>query len=178
MNRISQEEIMIDNTKKNLVQVKSVNGDAVYTREDYQAFIHHFSVLIKDLGHNEIYNTSSFGAEIFGTKNATIDSIPLSTNVSLAPLAFVQPFKFEIKQFIQEEFMNINQIITQLSKGIFSPALVNTIVKSAFIYQYMQADVLEVLQKNFAPELAESFVDSAKASIKTIVELLQQSKLI
>lgn len=178
MNRISQEEIIVDQVKKNLVQVKSVQGTPVYTREDYQAFIHHLAVLIKDFGHNEIYNTSSFGAEIYGTKNIAIDKIDLSANASLANIAFVQPFKFEIKQFIQDEFYNINQIIAQLSKGVFSPALVNTIVKSVFVYQYMQSDVLEVLQKNFAPELAQNFVNETKNSIKTIVELLQQSKLI
>lgn len=178
MERISQEEIMIDKEKKNIVQVKSVNNTPVYTREDYQAFIHHFAMLIKDLGYTEIYNTSSFGADIMGTQNKAINQIVIESSASLSSLAFIQPFKFKLNEFIQEEFYNINQIIAQLSKGIFSPALVNTVVKSIFVYQYMQAEVLEVLQRNFAPELAESFVTKTKSAIKTIVEMLQKTKLI
>lgn len=177
MNRISQEEILVDNVKKNIITVKSVNGSGIYTREDYQAFIHHFAVLIKELGHNEIYNTSTFGADIPGTKAKKFEEIQLDSNASLAQVAFVQTFKFEIEKFIQEEFYNINQIISQLSKGVFSPTLVNTIVKSAFIYQYMQAEVLNVLQKNFATELAEEFIAQTKTAIKTIIELIQKTKL-
>ena len=178
MNRISQEEIMVNNVKKNIVSVKSVKGTPVYTREDYQAFIHHFSVLIKELGYSEIYNTSSFGADIMGTKNVEFEALDFTNNASLAPLAFVQPFKFELEEFVQKEFYNINQIISQLSKGVFSPALVNSIVNSAFVYQYMQAEVLEVLQSNFAPELAQGFIDKTKMSIKKVVDLLQKTKLI
>ena len=65
-----------------------------------------------------------------------------------------------------------------LSKGVFSPALVNTIIKSVFIYQYMQRDILNVLQKNFPPEIAEKFISDTKNAIKIVVELLQKNKLI
>ena len=41
----------------------------------------------------------------------------------------------------------------------------------------MQSDVLEVLQKNYAPELAEPFIEKTKNAIKVIVELLQKNKL-
>ena len=178
MNRISQEEIMVDNVVKNLVQVKSVTGKPVYTREDYQNFIHHFSLLIKELNHQGIYNISSFGAEIYGTKNVKFEELNLYEKASLAQLAFAEPFKFDLKEFIQEEFSNINEIIAYLSKGVFSPVLVNKVVNSALVYPYMQANVLEVLQKNFPPELAESFITKTKASIKSVVETLQKSKLI
>ena len=178
MNRISQEEILINNEKKNIVQVKSVNNTPVYTREDYQTFIHHFATLIKEFESANIYNTSSFGADIMGTKNLPIDQIPIDANASMTQLAFIQPFKLKLNDFIQDEFYNINQIIGQLSKGIFSPALVNTVIKSIFVYQYMQTDILEVLQKNFAPELAESFVANTKAAIKAVVDMLQKTKLI
>ena len=42
----------------------------------------------------------------------------------------------------------------------------------------MQAEVLTVLQKNFDVELAQTFIEKTKDAIKTIVELLQRSKLI
>lgn len=176
MNRVSQNEILVDSVKKNLVQVKSVSGGIVYTRDDYAAFIHHFETIIKELNYSEIYNISGFGAAIEGVKPILFEELTLSTancNTSLIPT-----FKIELKEFIEEEFCNINNIITTISKGIFSPALLAAIVKSAFIYQYMQSDVLEVLQKNYAPELAEPFIEKTKNAIKVVVELLQKNKLV
>lgn len=178
MKRISQTEIVVDNVKKQLVQVKSVQGSMVYTREDYEAFIHHFSTLIKDLGYSEIYNTTTFGALIDGVKSVSFDDINFAVPASMHSVAFIQPFKFETKSFMDDEFCNINNIISLLSKGVFSPALVTAIVKSVFIYQYLQAEILEVLQKNFDPQLAETFVAKTKEAIKIIVEYLQKNKLI
>lgn len=178
MQRISQEQITVDNVRKNLVQVKSVTGGLVYTREDYQTFIHHFEQLLKDVNYTEIYNISSFGALISGVKNVSFKDLVLISSSAMTPTAFVEPFKFNTKEFMNEEFCNINNIISMLSKGIFSPALISSIVKSVLIYQYMQAEILVVLQKNFDPELAESFIEKTKTAIKTIVEQLQKNKLI
>ena len=72
----------------------------------------------------------------------------------------------------------INNIITTLSKRAFSQTLVTDVVKSVFIYQFMQAEVLTVLQRNFDSELAEDFIEKTKFAIKSVVEKLQQSKLI
>lgn len=177
MNRISQNEILVDNVKKNLVQVKSVSGGIVYTRDDYAAFIHHFETLIKELNYPNIYNISSFGASIEGVKATPFDELNLNTTAT-AQTSMVPTFKFQLKEFIDEEFCHINNIIGVISKGIFSPALLSAIVKSAFIYQYLQSEVLEVLQKNYAPELAEPFIEQTKKAIKSVVELLQKNKLV
>ena len=178
MQRISHSEILVDNVKKKLIQVKSVNGDLVYTREDYEAFIHHFVTLIKELNYSEIYNISSFGAAIEGAKNTSFEELNVLSQADMHSVNSVQPFRFEIKEFMQEEFYSINNIIGLLSKGVFSPALVSAIVKSVLIYQYMQAEILTVLQKNFDPELAQKFIDNTKVAIKSIVEQLQKHKLI
>lgn len=178
MQRVSQTQIKVDQVVKNIVQVKSVNDSFVYSREDYQVFIHHFEELIKELDYSQIYNISSFGALIEGVKNVKFEEIDFGLNASSAPLSAVQPFKFELKDFMQEEFCSINNIISMLSKGVFSPVLVSSIVKSELIYQYMQAEVLKVLQRNFDPELAQEFIDNTKLSIKAIVEKLQKNRLI
>ena len=98
-----------------------------------------------------------------------------STNINLENL---KPFVFEYKDFMQEELSQINNIISILSTRIFSQALISAILKSTFVYQYMQADILNVLQKNFAKELAEDFIEKTKNSIKEIISLLQSEKLI
>ena len=178
MNRVSQNEIIVDSVKKNLVQVKSVSGGIVYTRDDYEAFIHHFEALIKELNHPNIYNISGFGAYIEGVKAVKFEELNLSVPASTSQVSFIPTFKFDLKAFVEEEFCHINNIITMISKGVFSPALLSTIVKSAFIYQYMQSEILEVLQKNYAPELAEPFIEKTKHAIKVVVELLQKNKLV
>lgn len=178
MNRVSTEEIIVDNVAKNIVQVKSVNGDMVYTRSDYEAFIHHFEAVIKTLNYSNIYNLSTFGASINGVKSVQFEHLNLMTPNDMNILNEVSELKIDMTNFIQQEFANINNVITILSKDIFSAELITAIVKSTLLYQYMQSDVLRVLQKNFDSELAEEFTNKAKTSIKTIVDLLQKNKII
>ncbi len=180
LNKTPDNKMQIDKSTKNLVKIKSVTGDMVYTRDDYAASIQHFEMLIKDLGHSEIYNTTSFGAAIEGMKNAEFDSIQLLFSSNGLPfiLGDIEPFKFDIKDWAQDELHLINNIISILSKNVFSPALVSSIVKSSLMYQYMQADILTVLQSKFDSSLAESFIEKTKKSIKFVVDVLQKYYLI
>ena len=173
-------QVVVSNVTKNISRVKSVTGEIVKTRDDYAAFIHHFETLLKDLNIKEVYNTTSFGANIEGMKNVKFDDIPLflsSLGTSLI-LNSVQPIKFEIKDWTQEELFLINNVISLLSKGVFSPALISAIVKSSLLYSYMQADIIKVMQAKFEPSLAEDFINKSKVSIKNVVEYLQKLRLI
>ena len=180
VNKAPNGQIITGNSTKNLVKVKSVTGEMVSTRDDYAAFINHFETLIKDLNIKEVYNTTSFGAAIEGMKNIAFDDIPLflsTTGVNLI-LSEPKPFKIETKDWTQEELFLINNIISLLSKGVFSPALISSIVKSSLVYEYMQADIIQVMQSKFDPNLAEEFIEKAKAAIKAVVEYLQKYRLI
>ncbi len=178
--KISADEMKINSITKNITTVPSVNGTEVITSEDYAAFVHHFEVLIKELNFVSTYNTSSFGANIPGMKNTPIDKIPLFgiSNTTAIILGEAKPFKLETQDWTQGELALINEVIALLSRGEFSPALVASIAKSPLMYQYMQADILEVLQSKMADGLAEGFIAKAKEGIKYIVEALQQNNLI
>lgn len=178
MDRVSQEEMVVDNVKKNLVQVKSVSGEMVYTRDDYQAFIHQFGEVIKLLGYQNIYSISTFGAEIEGVRAVNFNSLSLMVPANTQVLYTLQPFKFKMEQFIKEEFLNINNVISMLSKEVFSPALVSAVMKSVLLYQYMQTDILTVMQRRFDPMVAEEFINKTKNAIKIIVEVLQRNKMV
>lgn len=180
MNKVSDSQIALSSVKKNLVKVKSVTGELVTTREDYAAFIQHFETLIKDFGVKEVYNTTSFGASIDGMKNVKFDELNLFFPATGTPfiLGEIKLFKLETGEWTKEELMLINNIITLLSKGGFSPALVSAIVKSPMMYQYMQADILKVLQAKMEPENADEFLQKAKAAIKDVIENLQKNRLI
>ena len=180
MTKVSDSQIVVSNTKKNIVKVKSVTGELVNTREDYAAFIQHFEALIKDLGFKEIYNTTSFGAYIEGMKNVKFEDIPLLFSSMGTPfiLGEVQRFKFKTEEWAREELHLINNVISVLSKGVFSPALVSSIVKSPLMYQYMQADILKVLQAKMESDNAEEFIQRTKLAIKDIVDSLQKNRLI
>lgn len=180
MNKVSDSQMALSSVKKNLVKVKSVTGELVTTREDYAAFIQHFETLIKDFGVKEVYNTTSFGAAIDGMKNVKFDELNLFFPATGTPfiLGEIKPFKLETGEWTKEELMLINNIITLLSKGGFSPALVSAIVKSPMMYQYMQADILKVLQAKMEPENADEFLQKAKVAIKDVIENLQKNRLI
>ena len=156
--------------QKGITQVKSVTGEMVESRDDFAAFIQHFQALIKDSGYTEIYNTTSFGAAIEGMKNVPFENIPLNSisNTTSITLGEINPSELQL----------INEVIEMLSKGIFSPALVSAIVKSSLLYQYMQADILNVLQSKMADNLAEKFIEDTKVGVKTVIDMLQKNYLI
>ena len=177
---LSENQVVINSIVKNVTKVPSVNGGEVLTTDDYAAFIHHFNTLIKDLNYTEVYNTTSFGANISGMKNAKFDSILLLglSNTTAIKLGEVKPFKFNVDKWVQNELTLINNVIEFLSKGSFSPALIASIVKSSLMYQYMQANILEVLQSKMADNLAEDFINKTKESVKIIIDYLQKYGLI
>ena len=178
--KVSDRQVAVGSVKKDLVTVKSVTGAQVQTRADYASFVQHFQMLLRDLNYTAVYNTTSFGAYIEGMKYQSLDSIAIhipAIKVSDA-LGSVQPTVFKLEEWSQEELKCINEVISIVSRGVFSPALVSAIVKSSLLYQYLQADVLKVLQTKFEPSLAEEFVQKTKDSIREIVELLQKYRLI
>lgn len=180
LNKTSENQMKVANAQKNIVKIKSVTGELVNTRDDYAAFVQHFETLIKDLGAKEVYNTTSFGAAIEGMKNVAFNDIHLLFASTGTPfiLGEVQPFKIETEAWTKDELMLINNIISFLSKGIFSPALVSSIVKSPLMYQYMQADVLKILQEKMQPDNSEEFIQKTKNAVKDVVENLQKNRLI
>ena len=178
--KVSANEIRINNITKNITVVPSVTGTDIVTTDDYAAFVQHFSTLIKDMNFTEVYNTSSFGAQIPNTKNAKLDSILLLgiSNTTSIKLGEAQPFKFETEKWTKDEFALINNVIEFLAKAAFSPALVASIVKSSLLYQYMQADILQALQTKMADSMAEEFINKTKEGIKFVVDGLQRNSLI
>ena len=114
-------------------------------------------------------------------KNVSFDEISLNTISSLSTpiiLGEAEAINFETNDWSQNEIFLINNVINQVSKGIFSPALVSLIVKSSLLYEYMQADILNVMQAKFDSELAAEFIDKTKAAIKKVIEYLQKLNLI
>ena len=180
VDRISENKIQVGNIVKDVTKIPSVKGDYVLTTDDYAAFVQHFEFLIKELEYSEVYNTTSFGAKIAGMKNSSFDDIILLglSNTTALIVGDCNPFKLEIKEFAQEELVLINNIIMLISKNVFSPALVSSIVKSTLMYQYMQSDILKVLQSKMDEGYADEFISKAKLAIKDVIDLLQQNSMI
>ena len=57
-------------------------------------------------------------------------------------------------------------------------ALISAIAKSPLLYQYMQADILKVIQSKLSPVFAEEFMAQAKQGIKDVIDVLQKNRLI
>ena len=180
INKVSINKMAVGKVNKNIVKVKSINGSLIDTREDYAAFIKHFEVILKDLNLSDVYNLSSFGAYIEGMKYISFDKIPLFLPSIGTPIILgeASEVKFDINSWSQNELFLINNVITLLSKNIFSPALVSSVVKSPLLYEYLQADILKVMQAKFDNSLAEDFIEKTKAAIKKVIEYLQKLRLI
>ena len=52
------------------------------------------------------------------------------------------------------------------------------VIMLSLLYEYMQADILNVMQAKFDSELAAEFIDKTKAAIKKVIEYLQKLNLI
>lgn len=178
VNKISESQITVGNIAKTLVTVPSVTGGVVKTREDYEAFIHHFEILLRNYPEGEVYNTTSFGAKIEGMINKSFDEVLSCINTNRTLVLGEETFKFELSDWIKEEMFLINNIISNLSKNEFSPALVSSIVKSSLIYEYMQGEVVNVMQSDFSKENAEGFIEKTKLAIKEVINCLQNLGLI
>ncbi len=180
VSRVSINKVAVGSVDKNIVKVKSVNGNLVDTREDYAAFIKHFEVILKDLGLSEVYNLTDFGAYIEGMKYVSFEEIPLFLPSIGTPIILgeANEIKFDINSWSQHELFLINNVITLLSKNIFSPALVSSVVKSSLLYEFLQADILKIMQAKFDNSLAEDFIEKTKFAIKKVVEYLQKLRLI
>ena len=178
--RVAEDKIRIYGIEKNLSYVNSVTGEKVLTSDDYAAFIKHFENIIRDLDYKEVYNTTSFGANIEGMKNVPFENIFFmhTANTTAFILGEVKPFKIDTAAWTQEELTLINEVIALLAKNTYSPALISSIAKSPLLYQHMQADILKVIQSKMNPVFAEEFLTQAKQSIKEIIDVLQKNRLI
>lgn len=79
---VEKDKVKIGKMEKKIVQVKSVNGDLVRTREDYQIFIKQFQNFFKENQNLKVYNTTSFGANIEGTLNMPFENVMKEIEVS------------------------------------------------------------------------------------------------
>lgn len=76
------QKITISKQEKNIVTVKSIKGENIYTRDDYKIFIDQLAEIFSEDKEHAIYNISSFGALIEGMTYKALDEIPLAKNNS------------------------------------------------------------------------------------------------
>lgn len=170
--KISDSKVLVGKSPKNLVKVESVLGTLIDSREDYAAFISHFESLIKQLGHKEIYNTTTFGANIKGTHNIQFKDLKLPTNKSLSALENIKPLKINLDSFIQEELTKIQQLESTINSTGFSQALIPQLSSSVLLYQYLQKHIMELLQNNFEIDPNNNFIEKLKLAIAKIYTLI------
>ena len=180
LKKTSENKAIIHNAEKKIVKVAAVGGGMVETRDDYASAIYHLETIIQDTGYSEIYNITSFGAEIKGMKYLPFKNISLlvpsiATSIIVGD---IEPFKLKLDAWAQNELNIINEIMLLLSSSGYSQMLISKITKSSLMYQYMQADILEALQTKFAESYAEQFISNTKLAIKNIIEMLQKYILV
>lgn len=73
--KIEKDKVKFGKMEKKIVLVKSVNGEVVKTREDYEIFIKQFQNFFKENPQINAYNASGFGAQIDGATNLNFEEV-------------------------------------------------------------------------------------------------------
>ena len=144
---ISNGTAIISNSKKQIVEVPSVTGGMVQTREDYALFIKTLETIVKTRGLKNVYNITSFGALINGVINTSFENINLysekpdiSSVLSNIPLC-----KKDFIKYLEQE----KSIMINIHNNIINRSPVNLVVKkiineTTLLYEYIQFELLEL----------------------------------
>ena len=73
--QINDGQAYISRGRKQIVEVPSITGNPVQTREDYSIFIKTVETIIKTRGLKNLYNITDFGALIEGMNYTSFDNI-------------------------------------------------------------------------------------------------------
>jgi len=173
----------ISTINHNIVKVKSVTGEMVYTRDDYSVFIKNFEEVLEKLKLNNIYNITDFGAYIKGMKYTSFNDIGINkvkgvkgvNETDYTDLTSIP--KIDNKKFI--ECLNIEKQELLEIKTILStnPPIQNVLHqimgKSTFLYEYSQFDIIELTRNIGNAEFAKSFKEKILEYIDEIIAMIE-----
>lgn len=72
---VGEDKIKVGDLEKKVVLVKSVTGETVKSREDYEIFIKQFQNFFSENPQLKAFNTTTFGAQIDGAENLNFEKI-------------------------------------------------------------------------------------------------------
>lgn len=134
-----------------VVEVPAVNGQMVFSREDYIMFAKQLSNEVKNDTDFNVYNSSTFGVFIDGMIYSTLEEI-LQNTMPQAP--FEMPV-FKIEKFneilknklleIEEDFAELSVLISEESLTV--PKLLQRILDNPYLALFCETEILKLINK-------------------------------
>ena len=173
---ITSNTAVIEREEKHLVQVPSINGKQVLTREDYSVFIKTMESIIKTKGLKNIFNITNFGAYIEGMSYTSFDSINIyGTKPDIDMIIKDTPFcKKEFKKYIEKERVAIIEIHENILNRVpISIVAKKIIASSTLLFEYMQSEFLDYSRNPNANEAVDIFYSKAILAIDILLNKIK-----
>lgn len=142
---VNSNTAIIDKSKKQIVNVPSIKGKMVQTREDYSIFIKTMETIIKTKGLKNLYNITDFGAYIEGMNYISFDAINfigMKNNLDNE----IQQLKYckkDFKKYLDIEKTKMLEIHDKINTMTSINIVLDKIKNTTLLYEYLQFELLE-----------------------------------
>lgn len=145
--QINEGQAYISRSKKQIIEVPSITGNSVQTREDYSVFIKTVETIIKTRGLKNLYNITDFGALIEGMNYTSFENINIygekpdvDSVISQLPIC-EKDFK-KCMELEKAAMINIHQNVLGRSPiGMVTKKIINN---TSLLYEYLQLEMIEL----------------------------------
>jgi len=172
---IQNDKAVIDVKEKQIVEVQSIKGAKIKTREDYAIFIKTLETIIKTRGLKNLYNITEFGALIEGMKYTSFDNINIygtKPNIELE-LENIKLFDKDFKKCLEKEkavMINIHEnIIKRSPVSLVTKKIVND---STLLYEYLQLELIELSRNIGQNDAVDNFYSKCILAIDKLLAIM------
>ncbi len=172
---IQNSATIIDKAQKHIIEVPSITGGMVQTREDYSVFIKSFEAIIKTKGLKNLYNITDFGAYIEGMNYTTFDNINIygSKPDVNEYIKSIEPANINLKSCLDKE----KEILININNNILGHSPINLILKkiienSALLNEYLQLELMEYTRNADSPEAKDEFLSKCILAIDKLLAII------
>ena len=172
---IENNKAIINKQEKQIIEVPSITGDMVQTREDYAVFIKAIETIIKTRGLKNLYNITEFGALIEGMNYTSFDNI--NVYGEKADIGF-EISKFTPCQKDFRKFMDIEKsVIINIHENIMKHSPLNMVINkitndSTLLYEYLQLELIELSRDMNNQEVIDNFYSKTILAIDKLLAIM------
>ncbi|MGN1153516.1 MAG: 6-hydroxymethylpterin diphosphokinase MptE-like protein, partial [Candidatus Gastranaerophilaceae bacterium] len=172
---IENDKAIINKQEKQIIEVPSITGDMVQTREDYAVFIKAIETIIKTRGLKNLYNITEFGALIEGMNYTSFDNINIYGEKA--------DIDYEISKFTPcqkdfRKFMDIEKsVIINIHENIMKHSPLNLVINkitndSTLLYEYLQLELIELSRDMTNQEVIDNFYSKTILAIDKLLAIM------
>ena len=143
--KVEADSAMINSIVKNIIRVKSVNGQMVKTTDDYAVFIKQFEEILKANGDTNVYGITDFGAYIEGVKYVSVDDVANLTQTKSIPLTEQKSsdYKKSVQNAVKEEKSALEDIKYHINAKADERTIIAKIMRTIFLSQCLQFELID-----------------------------------